>query len=213
MTFKTPHENLKTAKGRKVSSTNWLQRHINDKFVILATKNGYRSRASFKILEIDDKFKIFKKDQKVLDLGSTPGGWSQVIVKKVGLNNVIALDILEMEELRGVKFIQSDFLLPNATEKIGTDFDVVMSDMAANTTGNKGIDHLRTMNLVEKAFEFAITVLKKDGVFITKIFQGAGEPEFFNGLKKYFTGVKHFKPESSRKESVEIYIVAQGFKK
>ncbi|GMO65759.1 MAG: RlmE family RNA methyltransferase [Rickettsiales bacterium] len=213
MTIKVPNKILKTAKGRKISSTKWLQRQINDRFVMLAQKQGYRSRATFKILEIDEKFKIFKKGQKVLDLGSTPGGWSQYAVKKVGDNNVVALDILEMKELKGVLFIQTDFLLPNATEKIGTDFDVVMSDMAANTTGDRNTDHFRTMELIEKAYNFATTILKKDGVFITKIFQGIGEPEFFELIKKDFNSVKHFKPEASRKESVENYIVAQGFKK
>lgn len=215
--FKQPKKNINTAKGRKVSSTRWLERQLNDPFVALSKQKGYRSRASFKILEIDNKFKIFKKNYKVLDLGSAPGGWSQVISKKVGPNNILAVDILDMQELSGVKFIKQDFLAPEAEKVImaeigGCKYDVVMSDMAANTTGNKNIDHIRTSALVEEAFNFATKVLKKDGSFIAKVFQGGTEPELFKQMKQKFKTVKHFKPESSRKESVEMYVVAQGFK-
>lgn len=216
--FKQPKKNIKTARRRKVSSTRWLERQLNDPFVALAKQKGYRSRASFKILEIDNKFKIFKKNYKVLDLGSAPGGWSQVISQKVGKGNILAVDILDMQPLTGVKFIKQDFLAPEAEQIIlneigGEKYNVVMSDMAANTTGNKNIDHIRTSALVEEAYNFALKVLKEDGTFIAKVFQGGTEPELFKNMKQNFKTVKHFKPESSRKESVEIYVVAQGFKK
>ena len=216
--FKQPKKNIKTARRRKVSSTRWLERQLNDPFVALAKQKGYRSRASFKILEIDNKFKIFKKNYKVLDLGSAPGGWSQVISQKVGKDNILAVDILDMQPLTGVKFIKQDFLAPEAEQIIlneigGEKYNVVMSDMAANTTGNKNIDHIRTSAVVEQAYNFALKVLKEDGTFIAKVFQGGTEPELFKNMKQNFKTVKHFKPESSRKESVEIYVVAQGFKK
>lgn len=214
--FKVAKKNIKSAKKRKVSSTRWLERQINDPYVALAKQNGYRSRASFKILEIDNKFKIFKKDYKVLDLGSAPGGWSQVICEKVGKNNILAVDILDMQPINGVKFIQQDFLAPDSEQKIlseigGNKYDVVMSDMAANTTGNKDIDHIRTSALVEEAFNFSLKVLKNDGTFIAKIFQGGAEPELFKKMKQNFKIVKHFKPESSRKESVEMYVIAKNY--
>ncbi len=213
--FKT--EKVKTAKNRKISSTRWLQRQLNDPFVISAKENGYRCRAAFKILEIDNKFKIFKKGQKVLDLGSAPGGWSQIIVEKVGMNNIVAVDILDMSPIPGVKFIKQDFLTNNAGDIIKGEssvskFDVVMSDMAANTTGDKKTDHIRTLNLVEQALDFSITVLRPGGIFISKIFQGGAEKDLFDKLKKNFSMVKHFKPKSSRQNSVEMYLVAMGFK-
>ncbi len=215
--FKQPKKNIKTARGRKVSSTRWLERQINDPYVALAKQKGYRSRASFKILEINDKFKIFKKGNKVLDLGSAPGGWSQVISEKVGKDNILAVDILDMQQLPGVKFIQQDFLAPEAEKRImdeigGEKYDVVMSDMAANTTGNKDIDHIRTSALVEEAFNFSLKVLKENGTFIAKVFQGGTEPKLFSEMKQKFKNVKHFKPNSSRKESVEMYVIAQGYK-
>lgn len=210
-------ERVKTAKNRKISSTRWLQRQLNDPFVLEAKNRGYRSRASFKIIEINDKFKIFKKGYKVLDLGSAPGGWSQIAVDKVGYGNILAVDILNMDPISGVKFIQQDFLAPEAESRIlkemnGEKYDVVMSDMAANTTGDKKLDHLRTMNLVESALFFAKKVLKEDGSFIAKVFQGGTEKELLDDLNKSFKTVKHFKPESSRKDSVEMYVIALGFK-
>lgn len=214
---RTKTEKVKTAKNRKISSTKWLQRQLNDPYVILAKDNGYRCRAAFKILEIDDKFKIFKKGLKVLDLGSAPGGWSQVVVEKVGKNNVIAVDILDMDLIPGVKFIKQDFLADNATDIIKKEsnfskFDVVMSDMAANTTGDKKTDHIRTLNLVEQALDFSLTILKPNGVFISKVFQGGTEKSLFDKLKNNFSVVKHFKPKSSRQDSVEMYVVAIGFR-
>lgn len=209
-------ERVKTAKRRKISSTKWLQRQLNDPFVLAAKENGYRCRAAFKILEIEDKFKIFKKGYRVLDLGSAPGAWSQVVIKKVGLDNIVAVDILEMEPIHGVEFIQQDFLASGARniilKKSGFEkYDVVMSDMAANTTGDRKTDHLRTANLVEGALDFALEILKINGSFISKVFQGSTEKEFLEKIKKNFKNVKHFKPQSSRKDSVEKYIVAMGF--
>ena len=215
--FKQPKIKLKNAKRKKKSSVNWLQRQINDPFVSLSKQKGYRSRASFKIIEINDKFKIFKKGYKVLDLGSAPGGWSQVAVEKVGKNNVVAVDILDMNPIDGVLFIKQDFLQDDAQQIIlnktqNQKFDIVLSDMASNTTGNKNIDHIRTANLVESAFDFSLKVLKENGCFVSKIFQGGAEPQLFNKIKQSFKIVKHFKPQSSRKESVEMYIVAIGFR-
>lgn len=211
-------EKVKTAKKRRISSTNWLKRQLNDPFVIEAKHQGYRSRAAFKILEIDEKFKIFKKGQKVLDLGSAPGGWSQVIVNKVGRGNILAVDLLQMDNLPGVEFIQYDVLATDAEkiilEKINNEkYDVVMSDMAANTTGNRKVDHLKTLCLIENAFEFSLKILKDGGSFIGKVFQGGLEKDLFDKFKFHFKIVKHFKPVSSRKESVEMYIVAAGFRR
>ena len=213
--FKT--EKLKTARGRKISSTKWLQRQINDPYVKEAQKRGYRSRAAFKILEINEKFNIFKKGYKVLDLGSAPGGWSQIIVDIVGDNNVLATDILKMEPIPGVKFIQKNFLEDDAkdiliNEMNGQKYNVVVSDMAANTTGDKKTDNLRTSNLVENALDFAIKVLRNGGSFVAKVFQGGAEKPIFDKLKANFKVVKHFKPESSRKDSVEMYVIAKGFR-
>ena len=213
--FKT--ERVKTARGRKVSSTKWLQRQINDPYVKEAQKRGYRSRAAFKILEINEKFKLFKKGYRVLDLGSAPGGWSQIIVDIVGENNILATDILKMEPISGVKFVQKNFLDDDAkdvliSEMNGQKYDVVVSDMAANTTGDKKTDNLRTSNLVENALDFAIEVLKDGGFFVAKVFQGGAEKSIFDKLKTNFKMVKHFKPESSRKDSVEMYVIAKEFK-
>jgi len=210
-------EKVKTTKKKTASSKKWIKRQINDPYVSLSKEMGYRSRAAFKIIEIDKKYKIFKKGQKVVDLGSAPGGWSQVIVDKVGRGNVLALDLLEMPEIEGVKFVQQDFLADDAIENtfdiIGWDkCDVVVSDMAANTTGDKRTDHTRTMILLEEGVDFAIKFLKEGGNFVGKVFMGGAEKELFDKLRKNFKIVKHFKPESSRKDSVETYVVATGFK-
>ena len=211
-------ERVKKARKLKKSSVQWLNRQLNDPYVREAQERGYRSRASFKILEINEKFKLFKKGNKVLDLGSAPGGWSQMLVDVVGENNILAVDILPMEEIAGVKFIQKDFLAEDATKVIleqmnGQKYDAVISDMAANTTGDKKTDHLRTSLLVESALDFALTVLKEGGCFVAKVFQGGVEKEIFDKLRQNFEIVKHFKPNSSRKDSVEIYVIAMNFKK
>jgi len=210
--FKQPHQTIKSK--HKNSSQRWIDRQINDPFVALAKQNGYRARASFKIIEIDDKFRIFKKGLQVLDLGSAPGGWSQVAVQKVGSGNVLAVDLLEMQPIGGVDFVRGDFLQDTVREQILAKcdkYDIIMSDMATNTTGNKSIDHLRTANLVEEAFNFSTKVLRSGGIFISKIFQGGAEPELFKQIKQNFDTIKHFKPKSSRQESVEMYIVALGY--
>ena len=177
---------------------------------------GYRSRATFKIMEIDEKFHIFKQGKKVVDIGAAPGGWSDVAVKKVGKGNVVAIDILEMKPIDGVVFKQIDFNLDEAKtfliDALGGKADVVMSDIAPNTTGNASVDHLQIMALVEQAYYFAIDVLKTDGVFVAKVRQGGTESNLLSEMKKHFTSVKHFKPDSSRKESAETYVIAQGFK-
>ena len=211
-------ERVKKTRKLKKSSVQWLNRQLNDPYVREAQERGYRSRASFKILEINEKFKLFKKGNKVLDLGSAPGGWSQMLIDIVGENNILAVDILPMEEIAGVKFIQKDFLAEDASKVIleqmnGQKYDAVISDMAANTTGDKKTDHLRTSLLVESALDFALTVLKEGGCFVAKVFQGGVEKEIFDKLRQNFEIVKHFKPNSSRKDSVEIYVVAMNFKK
>ncbi len=218
---------VKTAKRRNKSSMAWLKRQINDPFVKQAQEQGLRSRAAFKIMEIDEKFKIFKKGKIVLDLGAAPGGWSQVVVDKVGRGKVFAIDILEMEKIEGVEFLQQDFLaedgiqniinfinknqVPNSNQEIRK-CDVVMSDMAANTCGDAKTDHLRIIGLLEEVLDFSQQVLAQGGIFVGKIFQGGAGEELLKKFKQNFTVVKHFKPDSSRKESAENYIVAIGFK-
>ena len=212
--FKT--QRVKKAKKLKASSSKWLQRQLNDPYFLEAKERGYRSRAAFKIIEINEKFKVFKKGLRVLDLGSAPGGWSQMVIDIVGKNNICAVDILEMEEIEGVKFLQQDFLQENAEKNIlalseNKKFDIVMSDMAANTTGDQKTDHLKTMNLLDESLRFSLKVLKFKGAFIAKIFKGGTENSILTILKKNFKDIKHFKPDSSRKDSVEMYVVATGF--
>ena len=206
---------VKTAKYRKNASTKWLLRQLNDPFVKKARSEGYRSRAAFKILEIDKKFHIFKHGMKVVDIGSAPGGWSEVVIKKVGFGNIVAIDILPMKEIEGVIFKQIDFTNSEATSFLLNTFqkvNVVMSDIAPNTTGNDNLDHLQIMALVEQAYNFATDVLIVGGVFIAKVRQGGTENNLLSQMKKDFNVVKHFKPESSRKESSETYVIAMGFK-
>lgn len=217
---------VKTAKGRKTSSTNWLKRQLNDPYVKKAKEEGYRSRAAFKIIEIDNKFHIFKKGKVVIDLGAAPGGWSQIAVDKVGHGNVLGIDLLEIEPLTGVKFIQQDFLSPDAHEIIinamqndlkknrhlGKKCDILLSDMAANTCGDAKTDHLRIIAILEDSLFFSSKILANGGCFVGKIFQGGASKELLEEFRKHFETVKHFKPKSSRKESAENYIVALGFK-
>lgn len=207
---------VKTAKGRKISSTRWLQRQINDHYVTRAKEDGYRSRAAFKLLEIDEKLGILKSGDVVVDLGAAPGGWSQVAVAK-GCH-AVALDLLEIDEIPGVEFAQMDFMNDEAPEKLlemldGRPVDIVLSDMSPNTTGHKSTDHLRIMALVEAAYEFALEVLQTDGVFLAKVFQGGAENELLKRMKQDFVKVRHIKPPASRKESAEQYVVAQGCRK
>lgn len=206
---------VKTARGRKPSSTRWLARQLNDNFVIMAKKDGYRSRAAYKLIEINDKFQIFKKGMKVLDLGAAPGGWSQV-VSKITIADILAVDLLEIEPIPGVRTMVKDFYDQDAAEiivsSLGGKVDVVMSDMAANTTGHAATDHMRIMILCEKAASLAFEVLRPNGSFIAKIFKGGTENELLTTIKKHFSKVKHFKPKASRPESSEEYLVATGFK-
>ena len=207
----------------KKSSQKWLLRQINDPYVEQARLEGKRSRAAFKIIEIDEKFKIFKKKKVVVDLGAAPGGWSEYAVEKVGDGNVVAIDLLEIAPIPGVTFFLQDFLVEDAHEKIIEELkkiprnkyglcDVVMSDMAANTTGDKGTDHTRIIGLLEESLDLSAKILKDGGVFVGKIFQGGSSDEIIKKLRKSFSLVKYFKPKSSRKDSSETYLVATGFK-
>ena len=214
MSRNKPKSRVKTAKGRKIGSTRWLQRQINDSYVEEAKKAGYRGRAAFKLIELDEKLGLIKSGIKIVDLGSAPGGWSQVAAEK-GCE-VVALDLLEMEEVPGVSFIQMDFMDDAAPERLKEALDgpadIVLSDMAPNTTGHKQTDHLRIMAVVEAAYLFATEVLKPGGSFIAKVFQGGAQHELLKDMKKDFKSVRHIKPPASRKESSEQYLVATGFR-
>lgn len=210
---------VKSSKIRSNSSTKWLHRQLNDPYVMQARNDGYRSRASYKLLEINQKYQFLKPSMVVVDLGAAPGGWSQVSANIVGEKGiVVAIDLIEMEPIKGVIAKQMDFNADNAGEEIlsmleGRTVDVVMSDMAANTVGHQKTDHLRIMALCERSFEFATKILRPGGHFITKIFRGGTENELLTQVKKEFAEVKHFKPKSSRADSTEIYLVAKNFKK
>jgi 23S rRNA (uridine2552-2'-O)-methyltransferase len=210
---------LKTAKKRTTSQQLWLERQINDPYVARAKREGFRSRAAYKLMEIDQKHKLLKPGDRVVDLGAAPGGWSQVSVAKVGApkrGKVVGIDILEMDAIPGVEFAKIDFLDENAPDRLkkmlGGKADVVLSDMAANTTGHKQTDHLRTMNLVEEAAEFAAEVLAPNGRFLAKVLAGGTERELLAMLKKNFREVKHVKPPASRSGSSELYVLASGFR-
>jgi 23S rRNA (uridine2552-2'-O)-methyltransferase len=211
----------KVKKGKlKASSRRWLERHINDPYVQRAKLEGYRARAAFKLLEIDDKHQILKGARRVVDLGSAPGSWSQIAAKVTDSTDsdirVAAIDFLEMDALPGVHFVQMDFLEDEAPrlllEALGGAPDLVMSDMAAPTTGHKRTDHLRTMHLCEVAAHFAIEVLAEGGHFLAKTFQGGTENDLLTLLKQNFRQVIHVKPGASRAESVEMFLLAKGFK-
>jgi 23S rRNA (uridine2552-2'-O)-methyltransferase len=216
-------QQLKKSKKFSKSSKKWLLRQVNDQFVEKAKNAGWRSRSTFKIIEIDEKFKIFKKHKIVVDLGCAPGGWSQYCVGKVGEGNVVAIDLLPVSPIAGVNFMQLDFLTDEAPQKIIDELkkinynkdglcDIVMSDMAANTTGDQNTDHLRIIGLLEEALNLSQKILKNDGCFVGKIFQGGSSEEILNLLRQNFLSVKYFKPEASRKDSSETYLVATRFK-
>lgn len=206
---------VKTGRFRKPSSTKWLQRQLNDPYVREAQRLGYRSRAAFKILEIHDKVGLFKPGQIVVDLGAAPGGWSQVAVG-FKAKKVVAIDLLVIDEIPGVDFMQLDFMDPSAPDLLkqsaGGPADLVLSDMAPNTTGHHDTDHDRIMGLVEAAYDFALEVLKPGGAFVAKVFQGGAEGEILKRMKRDFTAVRHIKPPASRKESSEQFVVATGFR-
>ena len=205
---------VKTARGRKISSKLWIERQINDPYVQKAKELGYRSRAAFKLEELDDKFGLITKDSLIVDLGCAPGGWMQAAFKR-GARRIIGIDILPVEAVPGAEILHMDFMADDAPDQLKTHLDrapnLVMSDLAANTTGHKQTDHLKTVALVEAAAEFAMDVLAPGGHFVTKVFQGGAEEKLLNRLRTNFDLVKHAKPASSRKGSPEIYLVAKSF--
>ena len=211
-------QRVKTGKGRTLSSKMWLERQLNDPYVQRAKREGYRSRAAFKLVEIDDKYRILKKGARVVDLGAAPGGWSQVAAKRIGEGGrIVAIDLLDIEPIAGVDFIQLDFLDPAAPDelkaRLGGEADVVLTDMAANATGHRKTDHIKIVALVEAAAEFAREVLKPGGAFLAKVIQGGTEPALLAQLKRDFATVRHVKPAASRADSAELYLLATGFRK
>ena len=210
-------QRVKTAHKRTLSSQKWLERQLNDPYVARAKREGYRSRAAFKLLEIDEKFHILKPGQKIVDLGAAPGGWSQIAAQRVGpKGRIVGIDLLPIDPMAGVEFIQLDFLDESAPGKLidllGGPADVVMSDMAANTTGHKKTDHLRIIGLAEAAIAFAREILAPGGAFIAKVFQGGTENQLLADLKRDFATVRHVKPAASRSDSAELYVLATGFR-
>ena len=208
-------ERVRTARRRKASSTRWLQRQLNDPYVAEARKRGYRSRAAFKLIQLDDRFGFLKKGARVVDLGAAPGGWTQVAVER-GAARTVGVDLLETDPIAGAVLLQLDFMEEGAeaaiAEALGGQADVVMSDMAAPNTGHAATDHLRITALAETALDFAAQVLSPGGTFICKLFQGGAERELLARLRRDFASVRHAKPEASRKDSAETYLVATGFR-
>jgi len=209
---------VKTGKNRSLSSKLWLERQLNDPYVDRAKREGYRSRAAYKLIEIDDRHRLIKPGARVVDLGAAPGGWSQVAIKRAGegRGRVVAIDLLEMGAIPGVDFLQLDFLDPSAPDKLkamlGGEADVVLSDMAANATGHRKTDHLRIMGLAEAAADFGREVLAPGGAFLCKVLQGGTETTLLAALKRDFATVKHVKPAASRADSAELYLLATGFR-
>lgn len=206
---------VKTAKSRTPASARWLARQLNDPYVVAAKQQGWRSRAAFKLLELDDKFQLIRKGARVLDLGAAPGGWTQVAVKR-GAGLVLAVDLLPIDPIHGATIVQGDFTDPampaRLTLALGGGADLVLSDMAPNTTGHAATDHIRIVGLAEMALDFSIQTLSPGGSFVAKVFQGGSEKQILDVLKRNFTSVRHAKPPSSRKESSELYVVAMGFR-
>jgi len=213
-------QRLKTARKRTLSSQKWLERQLNDPYVARARREGYRSRAAYKLIEIDEKNHLLKPGQRVVDLGAAPGGWSQVAARKVGSaegrGRVVGIDLLPIDPLPGVDFVELDFLDEAAPKKLeewlGGAADVVMSDMAANTTGHKKTDHLRIVGLAEAAIQFAREILAPGGTFLAKVIQGGTESRLLADLKRDFATVRHVKPAASRSDSAELYVLATGFR-
>jgi 23S rRNA (uridine2552-2'-O)-methyltransferase len=218
------HVTVKTGGKRKLSSKLWLERQLNDPYVAQAKRDGYRSRAAYKLIEIDDKYHFLKPGQSVVDLGAAPGGWSQIAARRVGTvdgkgsakGRVVAIDLLEMPDIAGVTFAQLDFHANDAPQRLtamlGGRADVVMSDMAANTTGHRKTDQLRILGLVEGAAAFACEVLNPGGTFLAKVFQSGADAELQAQLKRDFSSVRHVKPSASRQDSSERYVLAMGFR-
>ena len=208
---------VKTAKYKKKSSNQWLLRQLNDPYVSEAKRLGYRSRAAFKLIQLDEKYHFLGKGKRIVDLGCAPGGWTQVAaLRNKGCGKIVGIDLLETEPIAGAELICQDFTSEGAADKLksllGGEADIVMSDMAANTTGHQQTDHLRTIGLVEAAYEFAKEVLAEGGIFIAKVFQGGAEGDLLADAKKNFEKVVHFKPAASRKESPETYFVALHYR-
>ena len=212
--FRTTKEVLKTAKRRKTSSTRWLQRQINDPYVRQAQAEGKRSRAAYKIIQIDEKYKIFNLGDSVLDLGAAPGSWTEVALERAG-GFTLAIDILDMDSIKKAVILKADLQEEESVDlikKLSVDkFDVVLSDMAASTTGHKSTDHIRTQALAELAALYAVDFLKKGGTFCAKVFQGGTHGDLLLELKKNFKTIKHYKPDASRKGSPETHVIAKGF--
>jgi len=208
-------ERVKTARGRSISSVRWLQRQINDPYVKKAQMEGYRSRAAYKLLQIDERFHLLKSGMNIVDLGSAPGGWIQVALKK-GAAEVVGIDLLPIDPIKGATILEQDFTADEAPDlvkaEMGGQADGVVSDLAPWTTGHKNTDHLRIVALVEMGAHFACEVLKPGGFFVAKVFQGGAEGELLEMLKHKFTKTRHFKPDASRSESAETFLIATGFK-
>ena len=212
---------LKKGRGRKTSSRQWLERQLNDPYVSEAKKLGYKSRSAFKLIDLDDQFGILKPGAAIVDLGAAPGGWSQVAAKRTGAEQgngrVVAIDIHGLEPIAGVTILKQDFYDDDAPQKIidaldGTSADAVVSDMAAHATGHRQTDHIKIMGLCEVALDFARQILKPGGTFVCKVLRGGTETQLLNEMKRDFETVKHFKPKSSREDSAELYVVAQGYR-
>ncbi len=206
---------LKTARGRTTASQKWLQRQLNDPYVRAAQQQGWRSRAAFKLIELDDRFHLIGKGAKVVDLGAAPGGWAQVAVKR-GAAMVVGVDLLPMDSVSGATILQGDFMddaMPSQlAELLGGKADLILSDMAPNTTGHNATDHLRIMALADLALHFAVEMLAEGGSFVAKVFQGGSERKMLEQMKRHFAVVRHAKPPASRKGSSELYVVATGFR-
>jgi 23S rRNA (uridine2552-2'-O)-methyltransferase len=209
-------KHIRTAKGRRSSSTRWLERQLNDPYVRRAKAEGYRSRAAYKLLELDERFGLLKGVQAVIDLGIAPGGWSQVVRRRSPKAAIVGIDLLPTDPIEGVTILEMDFMDDAAPETLkealGGPADLVLSDMAANTVGHPQTDHLRTMGLVEAGMAFAAEVLRPGGAFVAKVLAGGADSALVADLKRLFTTVKHAKPPASRKDSSEWYVIAQGFK-
>jgi 23S rRNA (uridine2552-2'-O)-methyltransferase len=206
---------LRTARGRTTAQQRWLSRQLNDPYVVAARKQGWRSRAAFKLIELDDRFSLIRPGMRVVDLGAAPGGWAQVAVQR-GAQEVVGVDLLPVEPVAGARIIQGDFNDPEMPGRLrammGGPVDLVLSDMAPNTTGHAATDHLRIIGLAELALDFAMQVLAEGGGFVAKVFQGGSEKQMLFPMKQAFASVRHAKPPASRKESSELYVVATGFR-
>jgi 23S rRNA (uridine2552-2'-O)-methyltransferase len=207
---------LRSVRRRSASSTRWLDRQLNDPYVQEAHRSGYRSRAAFKLAEINDRFAVLRPGARVVDLGAAPGGWTQIAVARAGAGNVLALDREDMAEVPGARFIQGDFLDPDTVARLndalGGGADVILSDIAPATTGHAATDHLRIVAAAEAVLDFAETALNPGGALVIKVFQGGAEKELLDRIKRLFETVKHVKPPASRKESPELYVVAKGYR-